>query len=171
MVCGIEVNIATVEPLDLQQDAHLTSAPVAASKGRKRMPTPIAIHQLSATTGARRRLRRDIAALVGRIREHLAAASAVDHSDLLLVGVTHDRVEPVENSPAEEPATRAPGHDEREHRQLTDRFGPELQRVLALTQMLGITDAEANSAIKAGLESTLTLHGVAASLETLARRI
>jgi hypothetical protein len=129
------------------------------------MPRPI----LSAD-GARRRLRRDIAALIARMREYLAAAAEVDRSGLIPV-VLPDRVKAAENPPTREPATGTARQGEGEHQQLTNRFGREVQRVLALAQTLGVTDAEATSAIKAGLASTLTLHGAAASLEALARRI
>jgi hypothetical protein len=131
----------------------------------------MAVHQLLATSGARRRLRRDIAALVGRMREHLATGQQVHGFGNLAVVVTFERSQVRANSPGREPTGPSPRRDQRGHRQLTDRFGAELQRVLELAQTLGVTDAEATSAINAGLASTLTLPRVAASLEALARRI
>jgi hypothetical protein len=157
--------MSKVEPLDTKWCGHPMSAFGASGEGRQPIPRPIL-----STDGARRRLRRDIAALIGRMREYLATASEVDCSGFIPVA-TPDRVKPAENSPTREPATETPRHSEREHRQLTNRFGPEVQRVLALAQTLGVTDAAETSAIKAGLASTLTLHGAAAGLEALARRI
>jgi hypothetical protein len=131
----------------------------------------MAIHQLVATSGARRRLRRDIAALVGRMREYLAVESGVHGFGYLRVVVPLGSTEVALHAPAREPTDPSPRRDEGEQRQLRDRFGAELRRVLELAQTLGVTDDEATSAIYTGLASTLTLPRVTASLEALARGI
>jgi hypothetical protein len=131
----------------------------------------MAVYQLQLADGARRRLRRDIAALVARMREHLAGAPRIDRCEFPALVVTHDTIMPRRHSAIPKPTTRPPRHDERERRQLTDRFGAELQRVLRYAETLGAIDDDASSAINAGLCSARTLHDVAVSLEALARRI
>jgi hypothetical protein len=105
------------------------------------------------------------------MREYVATVQRVDGFGKLAVVVTLERSQIAKNSPAPQPTDPSPRRDQPEHRQLTDRFGAELQRVLELAQTLGVTDDETNSTINAGLASTVTLPGVAASLEALGRRI
>src|SRR4051812_2262576 len=78
--------------------------------------------------GARRRLRRDIAALVARMREHVAMAPHINC--LGRVSQPGDRITAFERSRTLEPTTGAVTRDERERRLLADRFGSELHRVL-----------------------------------------